>query len=75
MYSFKKGDPIIWNSGFGYDIGLFVSEDSGQYNNYKVDLVSGIVTGEISLPQSEIEPYTEDRVKVLMNEYGYVIKF
>ena len=43
----KAGDKIIWHSGFGYDIGYYVSEsDDTMYNSYEIELVSGRILGK-----------------------------
>ena len=68
----KKGDKIIWDSGFGYDIGYFI-EDSEKimYNSYKIELVTGVIQEETLRSKDEIIPYNiENRIK-MTTKYKY----
>ena len=67
----KKGDKIIWDSGWGYDIGYFIGESKTQYHHYKVNMVTGVVQGECTYPISEIKPYSEELIKELRERYKY----
>lgn len=64
---FKTGEKIIWDSGFGYDIGYYVGEKEDGIN---VDLFSGH-QGECTFYESEIFPYSKILVKKLTKKYGY----
>lgn len=68
------GDKIIWDSGFGYDIGYYLGLGV-TYNTLLVDLHSGIVGGKVSLPPRQIEPYTLERIGELHDRYGYLYEF
>jgi len=73
---FKKGDRIIWDSGFGYDIGHFVEVGQVFENNYVVNLKTGVTRGSnCSFPQSEVHHYSENLIKLLTEKYGYTKKF
>ena len=74
MRTFKKGDRIIWNSHFGYDIGYFIGEGV-MYYTYSVEIVTGKYPGEMSLPVNEIHPYSDGLVDDLTKEYGYERRF
>ena len=72
----KKGDRIIWDSHFGYEIGYFIEEsDENMYNTYKVDIVTGIVTGECYYSKNEIHPYNSGKLAEMQNKYGYIKEF
>ena len=71
----NKGDKIIWNSGFGYDLGYYVSDESSVANNCVIELVSGLVHGEVSRPKKEIYPFEKTRYEMLVKAYGYVRVF
>jgi hypothetical protein len=68
---FKKGDKIIWDSHFGYEIGYFIEDSKHQmYDSYKIDLITGIVQGESLRPSSEIKPYNEETFKEVCEKYN-----
>ena len=71
---FKANDRVIWNSGFGYEIGYFRGEGRSM-GTYLIDTRTGIVIGENSYRKREIEPYSKERVKQLTNIYGYEKSF
>jgi hypothetical protein len=73
-FNLKEGDRIIWDSHHGYDIGYFVTEDSNQYFKYKVNMVTGVVTGICEYPVTEILPY-DLFVEEMTSKYGYNLKF
>lgn len=69
----KRGDKIIWDSGSGYEIGTFIeSSDFYMYNSVKVNLESGVITGETLRPKHEVKPYSDELVKELTNKYTYL---
>ncbi len=69
----KKGDRIIWNSGFGYEIGYFVEFLENKTLDYdcKVELITGVVQGVTMKNFNEIEQYTDKRQSHLKSKYGY----
>lgn len=68
---FKKGDKIIWDSHFGYEIGYFIEDSHNQmYDSYKVDLITGICQGEGLRPASEIKPFNEETIKEMSEKYN-----
>lgn len=74
--TFKKGDKIIWDSFFGYELGYFIRKsDKYLYNSYRINLVTGIVEGETLRSKDEIIPYNEDTIKEMIKKYGYTKTF
>jgi hypothetical protein len=72
----KQGDKIIWNSGFGYDIGYFISEsDDVMYNSLKINLVTGIAQGDTLRSRDEILPYTDENIESMISKYNYEKKW
>lgn len=68
---FKKGDRIIWDSGFGFEIGRFIEDSEHQmYGSYKVNLITGVVQGESLRPASEIKPFNEETIKEMSEKYN-----
>ena len=66
----KKGDKIIWDSHFGYEVGYFSKEKGVMYNTSEVDLVSGIVHGKLSVTSYEILAFTKEIVESLNVKYN-----
>ena len=68
----KKGDKIIWDSGFGYEIGYFIEDAEKQmYNSYKIELVTGIVQEETLRSKDEIMLYTKENQSLMKAKYKY----
>lgn len=65
----KKGDKIIWDSGFGYELGTFVKERGVMHHTSLVNLTTGIVQGEVSHSISEILPYSREKQHELNVKY------
>lgn len=70
----KTNDRIIWDSGFGYEIGYFKGDGIFDHT-VKVDMVTGICTGHVSHSKHEIKPYSEELVQQLTERYGYEKSF
>lgn len=71
----KKGDEIIWDSNFGYDIGIF-RDDAPSYNNCIMEFRSGARVGELgSVSKSQIHPYSKELVEKSTLRYGYEKSF
>jgi hypothetical protein len=73
----KKGDKVIYDSRFGYDIALYQSEDDSNRGNVLVKMMSGDLLGRdlkgevFSLPRSEIYPYDDKLQRELFAKHGY----
>lgn len=73
---FKKGDKIIWDSGFGYEIGYFIEESNEfMYHSFRIDLCTGVVQGQCLRYQGQIKPYNEQTISEMVSKYGYEKKF
>lgn len=70
MDIFKEGDKVIWDSHFGYEIGIFIGEGN-QYHTYLIMPKSGIIQDKCSYSKSEIHHYTEELANTLSKKYGY----
>lgn len=70
-----KGDKIIWDSGFGYEIGYYIEESKYQYYQHEVDLVTGNVQGIVAHPMRELRVYTPESIQELTAKYGYEKSF
>lgn len=71
---FNVNEKVIWNSGFGYEIGYFIGEGNIM-GTYLIDTCSGVVIGENSYPKRQIEAYSNERILELTKEYGYQKSF
>jgi hypothetical protein len=71
---FVKGDKVVWDSHFGYEIGYFLGEGV-MMNTYLVDVCTGKITGECSYSKDEIHPYTNELIDFLNIKYGYEKRF
>ena len=67
----KNGDKIIWDSGFGYEIGYYRADEGVMYGTCLVDLRTGIAIGEVSMSKIEIHPYTIEKIAELTAKYKY----
>jgi hypothetical protein len=66
----QKNDKVIWDSGYGYDIGYFIGEGNS-YNTYLIDMKTGIVRGECSYPKNKIYKHSDQLEMELKKKYGY----
>lgn len=71
----ESGDKIIWDSHFGYELGIFIGNGIVFENIYQVNLTTGRFGGLASFPQSEIHPYSEELLNLLSQKYGYKKSF
>ena len=71
---FVKGDKVVWDSHFGYEICYFLGEGV-MMNTYLVDVCTGKKTGECSYSKDEIHPYTNELIDFLNIKYGYEKRF
>jgi hypothetical protein len=71
-----EGDRIIWDSGFGYEIGYFIEDsDHVMYHSYRVNLISGLIIGKSLRNKDEVYKYTDVQVEKLYEKYGYIKEF
>jgi hypothetical protein len=72
----NKGDKIIWDSKFGWEVGYFLSDSHDvMYNTLEVNLVTGVVDGSIMHSRDEIKPYTKELAKEMKKKYKYSRSF
>lgn len=71
----KKGDKIIWDSHFEYELGYFLSDNGVMFNTYLVKLVTGIVHGEVSHSINEIKSYTPELHQEMIDKYHVLRTF
>jgi hypothetical protein len=73
---FKAGDEVIWDSGHGYEIGIFIKDnDFNQYNTYLYTACSGRFAGkESTSSKSDLYPYSLALAKELSIKYGCPLK-
>ena len=72
--AFVKGDRVIWDSHFGYEIGYFIGEGN-QYNTWLIDISTGICTGKCSHSKNEIHKYSDVLINELTEKYKYEKRF
>lgn len=65
----EAGDKIIWDSGFGYEIGYYLGK-SHMYYHLKVRLVSRN-RGIMHHQEEQVKPYSEELNDKMEKEYGY----
>jgi hypothetical protein len=67
---YKKNDRIIWDSGYGYELAIFVGE-SPEYNSYTIELYTGNSKGSfISVDVFQVKHYTPKLSAELAEKYG-----
>ena len=71
---FVKGDRVIWDSHFGYEIGYFIGEGN-QYNTWLIDIITGICVGECCHSKIEVHKYSDELIDKLTKKYGYEKRF
>lgn len=70
MNNFKEGDPIIWDSNWGYDYGYFIGESPSGPSRSTVHLISGIYPDqESSVNTHEILPYNAKNYRLVADRY------
>lgn len=72
--NFTFNEPVIWDSGFGYEIGYFLGEGLSD-NTYQIDQRSGLITEPNSYPKNEVFKYSNELIEKLTAKYGYEKKF
>jgi len=71
---FKQNQRIIYDSGFGYEIGYFQGEGL-LLGTYQVDICTGVSVGLISHSKKDIINYSDDVITALSSKYGYEKRF
>lgn len=62
---FNAGDKVIWNSGFGYEIGTFV-EEKNMYGCFTILLCSGSFRDtKIQIYTGEVQHYSKELIEEL----------
>ena len=68
----KEGDKIIWDSGFGYEVGYFIEDgDKKMSNTYVIELVTGVEKGRTYRSKDEITIYTLENQSQMKSKYNY----
>jgi len=67
----KKGEFIIWDSHFGYDIGFYSKEEGVMYGTSEIYLVTGVSEGFLSVPPHEIHSFSKELIEKLNTKYKY----
>ncbi len=69
----KKGQRIIWDSGYGYDLGIYESEEITQgleASKYSVYLLTARPPGKILTAKEKITEYTQKEHFKMIQKYG-----
>ena len=68
----KQGDKIIWDSGFGYDLGYYLRECDNQYHSTVVKMATGrSANREMCFSKDRVIPYTAEKLEELTEKYRY----
>lgn len=71
-YKFEENEPVIWDSGFGYDIGFFKGIFPNAMGYYSVYWMSGITKGRVGIAaMSQVIPYSIEALDERSKKYGY----
>lgn len=70
----ELGEEVIWESGFGYDIGYRIK---GSFDGIgeMIRITSGEHTGDICVLSVMVAPYSEASIDELTERYGYEKRF
>lgn len=72
----EPNTKIIWDTGFGYEIGYFIREADDIMNNCViVNLLTGCETGECLRVKDFIRLYSTDELQYMYASYGYYNEF
>ncbi len=66
-----KGDKIIWDSGFGYDIGYYLKDIEQMSCSGQSYMVSGPIGGKFTDYSGRFLPFTKEKVDELNKKYEY----
>lgn len=64
----KKGDKVILDSHFGYELGYYLKEGN-LYHTYLIDIITGLIKAPVSYPIAQVFPYTEEFHTELKKKY------
>lgn len=69
----KKGEYIIWDSNFGYEVGFFEKEEGVVYDTHQVRLITGVAECLRPFPAScdKVKPFTKETIEELNKKYTY----
>ena len=67
---FYFNERVVWDSGFGYEIGHFLIEGNS-YDTWLIDVRTGLITGTCSYSKSEVFKYSSELIKTLTAKYDY----
>lgn len=71
---FKFNESVVWDSGFGYEIGYFLGTGN-QYETYLIDIRTGLIHEPCSHTISEVFRYSNELIDKLTKKYGYEKRF
>lgn len=71
----KAGQKIVWDYKLGYEIGYYLGEDTNNIYHVKINLITGKLLGEVSMPSNEVKECHENELWVYHAKYGYSHKF
>jgi len=71
---FDFNERVVWDSGFGYEIGHFLGEGVA-YNTWLIDVKTGLIVEPCSHSKSEVFKYTNELINKLTAKYGYEKRF
>ena len=71
---FDFNERVVWDSGFGYEIGHFLGEGNS-YDTWLIDVRIGLITEPCSHSKSEVFKYTTELINKLTIKYGYEKRF
>jgi hypothetical protein len=66
--SFDFNERVVWDSGFGYEIGYFLGEGL-VYNTWLIDLRTGFFVEPCSHSKSEVFKYSNELINKLTAKY------
>ena len=67
---------IIWDSGFGYEIGYFTRiSDEIMYNTVIVELITGSQIGSAMRSKDSIKLYNDETLNMMVKKYHYFNEF
>jgi len=64
----EVGDIIIWDSHFGYEIGIFIG-DGVMYNTICFYVLTGRIRGKLSVADNEVIPFTRHNYYKVSKKY------
>ena len=71
---FDFNERVVWDSGFGYEIGYFLGEGTS-YDTWLIDVKTGLIVEPCSHSKSEVFKYTTELINKLTAKYGYEKRF